>query len=105
MIGKLDERIILQSLSETNNRGSLSQAWATVATVWAYIIQPKGNEAFESARLNASETIRVKMRWRDDVTVKWRLQWRGQNYSITHVDRSEYKQGWLWLMASAKGVA
>jgi SPP1 family predicted phage head-tail adaptor len=105
MIGKLDQRIALQSLSETNTNGQLVQSWTTAATVWGYVMESKGNEAFQAARINASDTIRVQVRYRDDSTPKWRLQWNSQNYGITHIDRSDRRNGYLWLMAKVTGAA
>lgn len=105
MIGKLDQRIVLQSLAETNTNGQLVRVWTTVATVWGFVMESKGAEAFQAARINASDMIRVKLRYRDDVTVKWRLQWQGQNYGITHIDRTEQRGGYLWLMAKISGAS
>lgn len=104
MIGKLDQRIILQSLAETNAYGELTQAWTTVATVFGHVVQPRGSEAFESARLNATETVRVKIRYRSDVTTKWRFQWEGQNYSVQAVDRAERREGYIWLTGKVTGA-
>ena len=103
-IGKLDQRVVLQSLTETNDRGAVSQAWEDVATVWAQVISQRGSEAFESARLNATETIRVQMRYRADVTTEWRLVWASQNYSIIAVDRSQRRKGELWVTAQLMGA-
>lgn len=103
-IGKMDQLIVLQSLVETNDEGSLTQAWATQATVYAHVKTQSGAEAFEAARVNARETIRVMLRYRTDVTVKWRLQWSGQNYDITAVDRSARRAGELWVTAQVQGA-
>ncbi len=103
-IGKMDQQIILQSLVETNTNGSLSQVFTTVATVWANVIEPRGSEAFEAARINAKETVRVRIRYRSDVTTAWRFQWMGQNYSITAADRTERRNGYLWLSGKVTGA-
>jgi len=103
-IGKLDQQITLQSLVETNDEGSLTQAWSTQATVYAHVKTQSGAEAFEAARVNARETIRVMIRYRTDVTTKWRMQWSGQNYDITAVDRSSRRSGELWLTAQVQGA-
>lgn len=103
--GKLDEQIILQSLTETNDGGSLSQSYATVATVWAEVISRKGREAFESARVNALDVIRVRIRYRSDVDNKDRFQWEGQSYNIVNVDRSMRRDGYMWLSGECVGAA
>lgn len=103
-IGKLDQRVTIQELSETNNEGSLEQAWVDVDTVFAYVTSQRGGEAFEAARTNAKEIIRVQIRYRSDVTVKHRLEWLGQFYNITAVDRSMHRSGELWLTAEVQGA-
>lgn len=103
-IGGMDQRIILQSLNETNVQGSLRESWVTVATVWAMVISQRGAEAFEAARVNARETIRIKLRYRTDINAKWRIGWNGQQYGITNVDRSHRRKGELWLTAQAVGA-
>lgn len=103
--GKLDQRLILQSLTETQNKsGETVQSYTTVATVWGRVISEKGREAFESARVNARENLRVAVRYRDDVTNKWRVQWMSQNYNITNVDRTMRRQGELWLTLEVVGA-
>lgn len=104
MIGNLDQRIILQSLTETaGDGGQLTQAWTTISTVWGHVISVRGQEALEAARLNAKETIRIKIRYRDDITTAWRVQWQSQNYSVQAIDRSERRTGFLWVTAQAVG--
>jgi SPP1 family predicted phage head-tail adaptor len=104
MIGKLNRLVTLQRKTETNVLGSLTESWSTVGHVWAYIKTQSGKEAFESARVNATETIRLMMHYREDVSVKWRIIWEGQNYSVTVVDRSERRKGFLWVTAQVTGA-
>ena len=103
--GKLDQRIILQSLTETSEQGSLIPTYTTEDTVWAEVITERGTEAFQAARINARATIRVRIRYREDVTTKWRIDWEGQKYNITAVDRSMRRKGELWFTAECVGVA
>ena len=80
--GELNERITLQSLAETIDRGALQQAYTDECTIWAKIISQKGTEALQAARTNARATVRVCIRYREEVTTKWRMKWQGQNYNI-----------------------
>lgn len=102
--GKLDTLIDIQSVTESNVGGEVTETLGTAIPVWAYILSQKGSEAFEAARLNATDNIRVCIRYRDDVNVKWRITWAGQSYNITNVDRSDRRLGVLWLMAQALGA-
>lgn len=104
-IGELDQQVTLQKLTETNTSGELVGVWTNVAKVWAKVISQKGGEAFEAARLNATDTIRVCMRYRTDITPAFRLTWGTQTYSITNVDRSARRQGEIWVTAQAVGAA
>jgi len=103
-IGKLDQVITLQSPSVTNVSGSVTETYSTVATVWGHVITKHGQEAMESARVNAKETIRLMIRYRTDVTNKWRVSWLDQNYNIVNVDRSGIRQGEMWLTCQVVGA-
>ncbi len=103
--GSLDQKITLQRNTETSSQGNLVPAWTSFASVWAKVISQKGNEAFEAARLNARDVLRICIRYRTDVDVTHRVVWGGQNYNITNVDRSQRRQGELWLSAQAVGAS
>lgn len=103
-IGKLDQWVTIAQPSVTNSFGSVTESYSTVATVRARVISEKGTEAFESARVNAREKIRVQMRYRSDITNKWRLTWMGQNYNILVTDRSLKRGGEIWVTAELVGA-
>ena len=103
--GKLDQQIGLKSLTETVSGGAITPSYTLAATVFGYVITQRGDEAFESARVNAKETIRVQIRYRADVTVKWRVSWQGQDYNIKAIDRSARRDGYLWITAQVVGAA
>lgn len=98
-VGDLDQQIQLQQNTQVNDAGDLQSQWTTTATVWGKVISQRGSEAFQASRNNATEAIRVQMRYRADVTTDWRLIWQGQNYNITAVDRSQRRLGELWVTA------
>jgi len=108
--GKLDEPIYFESPVETNTNGDVVKTWVggsgnTPDTpVWGMVISQKGNESFESSRNNAKQTIRVKTRYRDDVKTTWRIKWDEQYYNIVYVDRSERRDGYLWVTAEADNI-
>lgn len=102
--GKLDQRIAIQSLTETNVSGELVISYTALATVWGEVISQKGGEAFEAARVNARETVRVRIRYRDDVLTTSRIEWMGQSYNILSIDRSARRDGYLWFTAEVNGA-
>ena len=106
-IGKLDQQITFQTLVETNVSGGITKSWASTSppdTVWAHVISERGSESFQSSRIDASETIRILVHYRADVTDKWRLLWNGNYYYIKYIDRSQRRDGELWMTAVAKGI-
>jgi SPP1 family predicted phage head-tail adaptor len=102
--GKLDRLISIQEPVETNVGGELTLTYGTAVQVWAHVISQKGNEAFEAARINAKDNIRVCIRYRT-ITDKWRITWEGQNYNIVNIDRSEKRKGNLWMTCQCVGAA
>lgn len=108
--GKLDQLVYLEYQQETNNSGSLVTTWVDASgdsppsPVWARVLSQKGNEAFESARQSSRQLIRVQLRWRDDVQSTWRVTWEGQSYNIIDMDRTQRRQGWLWLTCESVGA-
>lgn len=102
--GKLEHEILLQTLQETNVQGENKQTWVTIATVWANIISQRGSEAFEAARINARQTLRILIRYRDDVDTSSRIEWQGQQYNIIAVDRTNRRKGELWITAQVMGA-
>lgn len=100
--GNLDQRVIIQNASVNNDAGAIDNTYVDLETVWAEVISQRGSEAFKAARAQAKELIRVRIRYRDDITVKQRAIWMGQNYNILHVDRSQRRDGYLWFTAELK---
>lgn len=104
-IGRLDQRVTLLELVEgVDEFGAPIEEWVEQGTVSADVIAQRGDESFEAARTEATRLIKVLMRFRDDVTTTWRLQWRGEAYDIVDVDRAERRKGELWLMGRLRGA-
>jgi SPP1 family predicted phage head-tail adaptor len=98
-IGKLDDRVTLQSESNTTNDfGEVIKSYVDVETVWADVISRKGDESFQAASMRSERVIKIKIRYRTDVVTKWRIKWNDEFYNIIDVDRSLRRKGELWLM-------
>lgn len=102
--GELDQQVEFFSPSYENEGGELIQNWASQGLSWAKVKSQRGNEAFEAARTNARDVLRVKVRFRADVETDWQLQYGGQRYNITAVDRTQRRAGELWLTAEGVSV-
>jgi SPP1 family predicted phage head-tail adaptor len=93
--GELDQRISLQSATPTQSAttGEVSDAWATVATVWASV-EPLGAREIAVAQTFA-DNISYKVRIRDRaVTARQRIVWGSRTLSIDGVlpsDRTGYR--------------
>lgn len=84
--GRLRHRITLQE--PVKSQGSIGQTvntWQTYAVVWAEV-NPSSVREFVSAQAFQNEvTGRITLRYRDDVTAKHRVLYRGQIYNIEGV--------------------
>lgn len=87
-IGKLRQRIELQSVAETTDgMGGFTEVWSTFATVWADIRPVSTNERFYSQQLQATTTHKVIIRTNDNVTEKDRLIFDGRTFQIKGILR------------------
>lgn len=108
--GKRDQIIYFESPTTTNVRGEKITTWGDLGGNsppehdWARVLEPRGSEAFESARQNATEIIRLVVNYRSDVMTDHRIKWNDQYYYITAVDRTKRRQNELWITAKIVGV-
>lgn len=85
--GKLRHLMTLQQpvTTQSATTGEMVTVWTEVAKVWASL-EPLSANAFVAAGAEQSEvTARVTIRFRDDVTSKMRLAYRGMYYDIKGV--------------------
>ncbi|WP_024559464.1 phage head closure protein [Franconibacter pulveris 1160] len=85
--GKLNKRILLQKPVKTQNptTGAVENGWADVVRVWANVTDLSARD-FVAAKAGQNEvTTRITIRWRDDVTDKHRVLYRGRVYDIQGV--------------------
>lgn len=103
MIGKLDQRITLQSRTEASDgAGGTTSTWgdfATVPTVWAAVKPLSGGERVEDGSFNAAGMWEFTIRNRDDVSEKDRIQWQSENYNIRQVNRRGSREMYLVIIA------
>lgn len=108
--GKRDQPIYFEAPTVVNVGGVVTKTWADAGgnsppqADFAYITSQRGTEAFEAARTNATETIRICCDYRTDVQSTWRFKWLDQYYEMVHVDRSKQREGELWITARLAGA-
>ncbi|EPE1527378.1 phage head closure protein [Citrobacter freundii] len=104
--GKLNKRITLQKPVKTQSSvtGAVVNVWADVAELWANVADLSARD-FVAAQAGQSEvTTRITIRWRDDVTDKHRILYRGCVYDIQGVLEDD-KSGREYLtLPCARGV-
>lgn len=102
--GSQNQKVTFESKVVTNDHGETTSNWTAQGSEWAEILTARGNEALASAKENASEVIRLRIRYRADVETSWRLTWNGQMYYVQAVDRSMSRVGELWITAQGKEI-
>ena len=82
--GRMTERITLQAPTETRGADYADPqvTWANVATVWAAVEPLVGREYFAQREQQSAVTVRIRIRYRADVTAKWRVLHGARVYEV-----------------------
>jgi len=84
-IGKLDRRITLQGLTQTQGEyGELIDTWADVATVWANAYAGAGKEFVAARQVNAEVSMQFQIRWMT-VSTTMRILYDGKYFDIVDI--------------------
>ena len=93
--GRLDQRITLQK--KTVLRGALGghdETWSTLAVVYAETLDMSGREIFNAKAMGSEATMRITIRWRNDVHHDMRVVFLDGTMAriewIRHVTRKQY---------------
>ena len=87
-IGKLDQRIVFLSYSQTRSAtGGVINDYSTYATRWAQVMPKGGNETQEALEKTARRIADFIVR-KNGLTIDetMRIEWRGQVFDITTID-------------------
>jgi SPP1 family predicted phage head-tail adaptor len=85
-IGKMRERVTIQSPSEVRGRsGQTTLQWSNLATVWASVEGLSSRDIMQAQQANVMATHRIRIRHRDDVTHTHRIIWRNRTMEIASV--------------------
>jgi SPP1 family predicted phage head-tail adaptor len=85
-IGKMRERVTIQSPSEVRGRsGETKLEWSASATVWASVEGLSSRDILQAQQANVIATHRIRIRHRDDVTHTHRIVWRNRTMEIASV--------------------
>ena len=84
--GELRHRIEIKEPVETRDSyGSVTISWQTLDTVWAAMWPLKVKEYVGLGQTQSELTHRVRIRFRDDVTTKMRLEFKERTMSIVQI--------------------
>lgn len=86
--GKLRHRVTLERPTVmTDSHGDQVKTWATLAEVWAEVLDLSGREFIAAQQVMADITVQVRMRGRTDfrLTPKDRIVFGSRTFDIRHV--------------------
>lgn len=104
--GKLRHRVTLQKPVKTQSpsTGAVINTWEDVAELWADVVDLSAREFIAAQAAQSEITTRITVRYRDDVTSKHRILFRGRVYNI-HGALADDKSGLEYLtLPCSQGV-
>lgn len=88
--GKLDQRITLRSPQQTRGAsGGYQQTWLDHPDCWAAVRNLSGTERSATTGAGgevAVARVEITIPWREDVTERWGVLYRGRHHNIKHVN-------------------
>jgi SPP1 family predicted phage head-tail adaptor len=107
MIGKMDQRITLQRVTETpDGIGGTTRGWSDLAvnpSPWARVIAKAGREGMTEGRMTATYIVLFTIWNRDDLSEVDRILWNGEAYNIRNIRREGERKLYLVIEAE-RGV-
>lgn len=97
--GRMDSRILIERATLTTNAyGERTQAWTTLATVWADVIfrEGSGNEQVQSLQLMSKQPVHFIIRYSTTVagvTPKDRVTYNSKEYNIEAIQEIGRNEG------------
>ncbi|WP_085523853.1 phage head closure protein [Tuberibacillus sp. Marseille-P3662] len=84
--GDLKYRIVLQEFKPVrDNDGIITEKWVDTKSIWAQKQGVSGREYFAAASVNAEQTVKWHIRYRNDVTPGMRIREGDVSYDIKSV--------------------
>lgn len=92
--GRLRHRITIQRTVETQSGTGAATvfSWLTIATVWASVNDLSGRELIQADAAAVEATVRVRLRYTDDVTALCRILHGDRTLEIVHVNNVQGRQ-------------
>lgn len=92
--GALNRRIRIEEASTSQDgHGQPVKTWGVLDHVWAEIRPLTVNERFQAQQISPEATTKMRIHYRDDVTVKMRVLYDGDYYDIEGTKEIGYREG------------
>ena len=96
MIGSLRHRVVFEQKTQSaDDGGGFAESWSTLATVFAAVELDRGQEVVDAGRVVSANRLRLRIRYRDDVSSELRVIHKGRVHAIDWVFDPDGKQHWL----------
>lgn len=83
MIGSLNKRIILQSMTKVGDgMGGFTESDVDMDTVWAAIWPTSGNDQIQSMQPVGTITHKIRIRYRRDIRTSWKIKFGNRYFAI-----------------------
>lgn len=101
-VGNMRERVTLQRRVETTSEsGEPIIVYETIEEVFARVEPLKGLEKTTAVQTVANQFYNVHARYRDDLSVLDRVQWKGQDLDITAISSPDERHRYVQLDCEA----
>ncbi|WDU84211.1 phage head closure protein [Caloramator sp. Dgby_cultured_2] len=99
-IGDLRHRITFQKyISTIDEEGFATQEWQDIASVWAAVKNLYGREYWEAAAIQAENTVKFTIRYRNDIDNTMRIKFNNKYYNIIFIDNIKYQNKFIEIKA------
>lgn len=85
--GRLRHRVLLQHAVKTqsSSTGAVTESWVDVATIRAEVVASSAREFVAAMATQSEVTTRITVRYRPEISNKYRILFRGKIYNIEGV--------------------
>ena len=101
-----DKKITIMGVTEgQNDLGDPIQIRGPIPggeNIWAYVRHASGREYYAAKQVQAEEEMIFEINWRDDITPKNWIVYKGKEYNITRIDDFEGYKDTLRIYAYAR---
>ncbi len=102
--GTLNKRIKISQLvtgsPATDEFGAPNTSWEELDTVWAAVEPISGREFWAQQQVQSEITVKIRIRFRDDVVVGMKAEYNNKTYTIKYIIDYQESHKELWLMCS-----